>query len=193
MNVLGLWQVNALRGVSCGDGVKRVVCKEKWECFWCIIVVGPFLGYFLIPNYKVVINGCIGWPWLWFKFILDDFWAWYKVVGMKRLFYETPWLCEKGVMQMGRGGLWVCDSVWCENGMICGEIKERACVHCLWLAKPVGNIAMPLSKYGYWWPTLYTHTALRLPLKDMVVTALHCISLNILLQWKIGSYVYIRE
>ena len=53
-------------------------------------------------------------------------------------------------MQMGRGGLWVCDSVWCENGMICGEIKERACVHCLWLAKPVGNIAMPLSKYGYW-------------------------------------------
>ena len=38
---------------------------------------GSFLGvYFFIPFYL--------------QFILDDFWARYKVVGMKRLFYETP-------------------------------------------------------------------------------------------------------
>ena len=31
----GLQQVNALRGVCGGDGVKRVVCRYGWECFGC--------------------------------------------------------------------------------------------------------------------------------------------------------------
>ena len=47
---------------------------------------------------------------------------------------------------MRRGGLWVSCSAWREKGMmrklcknalrIFREIKERACVHCFWLAKP---------------------------------------------------------
>ena len=51
-------------------------------------------------------------------------------------------------MQMRRGELWVSSSAWCEKGMmrkpyknalrICRVIKERACVHCFWLAKPLG-------------------------------------------------------
>ena len=40
-------------------------------------------------------------------------------------------------------------SAWCEKGKmrrlrknalrVCGEIKERACVHSFWLAKPLGS------------------------------------------------------
>ena len=49
---------------------------------------------------------------------------------------------------MRRGGLWVSSSAWCEKGMmrklcknalrVFREIKERACVHCFWLVKPLG-------------------------------------------------------
>ena len=48
---------------------------------------------------------------------------------------------------MRRGGLWVFSSAWRDKGMmriVCQnalrvfrEIKERACVHCFWLAKPL--------------------------------------------------------
>ena len=51
-------------------------------------------------------------------------------------------------MQTKRGGLWVCSSAWCEKGVmrrlrknalrVCGEMKERACVHSFWLARPLG-------------------------------------------------------
>ena len=51
---------------------------------------------------------------------------------------------------MRRGGLWVFSSAWREKGMmrklckntsrVFREIKERACVHCFWLAKPLGLI-----------------------------------------------------
>ena len=57
-------------------------------------------------------------------------------------------MCEKGGVQMGRGGLWVSSSAWCEKGVmrklcknalrVFREIEERACVHCFWLAKPLG-------------------------------------------------------
>ena len=50
---------------------------------------------------------------------------------------------------MRRGGLWVSSSAWCEKGMmmkLCNnalrvfrEIKERACVRCFCLAKPLGS------------------------------------------------------
>ena len=46
----GLRQVNALRGVFGGDGVKRVVCRWRWECFGCFIEGGAFWGV-LIPSY----------------------------------------------------------------------------------------------------------------------------------------------
>ena len=49
---------------------------------------------------------------------------------------------------MTRGGLWVFSSAWREKGMmrklcrnalrVFREIKEIACVHCFWLAKPLG-------------------------------------------------------
>ena len=40
----GLRQVSALRGVCGGDGVKRVVCSERWECDGCLIEEGDFWG-----------------------------------------------------------------------------------------------------------------------------------------------------
>ena len=55
---------------------------------------------------------------------------------------------DKSGLQMRRGGLWVCSSAWCGKGhrpneeivqnavRVVGEIKERVCVHSLWLAKP---------------------------------------------------------
>ena len=49
---------------------------------------------------------------------------------------------------MRRGGLWVCNIAWRDKGtmrrlrknasMVYEEIKERACVHSSWLAKPLG-------------------------------------------------------
>ena len=53
------------------------------------------------------------------------------------MFFETPWLRDKGGLQMRRGGLWVCSSAWCGKGhrpneeivqnavRVGGEIKER--------------------------------------------------------------------
>ena len=53
-----------------------------------------------------------------------------------------------GIMQMSRGGLWAFSSAWrdkvimrrlCKNASRGGgEVKERACVHCFWLAKGLG-------------------------------------------------------
>ena len=55
---------------------------------------------------------------------------------------------------MKRGGLWVpvCSSGWCEKGVmrrLCkdtlrvgGEIKERACMHSFWVAKPMGSLVI---------------------------------------------------
>ena len=60
-------------------------------------------------------------------------------MGVKSVYFGTPWLCEKGGVQMTRGGLWVCSSAWWEKGImrrfcknalwVFGEFKERACVH----------------------------------------------------------------
>ena len=88
------------------------------------------------------------WPWLWVNLILDHFWARSKVMCVKRVYFGAPWWCEKGVVQMRRGGLWVSSSAWWEKGMmrklfknalrVFREIKERASVHCFCLAKPLG-------------------------------------------------------
>ena len=56
----GLQQVNALRGVFGGDGVKRVVCRYRWVCFGCLLKGVLSGGYHLIPIYKLqVIYGFI--------------------------------------------------------------------------------------------------------------------------------------
>ena len=61
---------------------------------------------------------------------------------------------EEGGVQMERGGLWVpvYSSGWCEKGVmrrlckdtlrIGGEIKERACMHSFWVAKPMGSLVI---------------------------------------------------
>ena len=69
-------------------------------------------------------------------------------MGVKRVYFGPPWLCEKGGVQMMRGGLWVCSSTWCEKGImrrfcknalrVFGKIKESACVHSFGSAKPLG-------------------------------------------------------
>ena len=51
-------------------------------------------------------------------------------------------------MQIGRGGLWVGNSAYCEKVIMRGlcknalrvgrEIKGRVCVHSFWIAKPLG-------------------------------------------------------
>ena len=67
---------------------------------------------------------------------------------VKRVYFGTPGWCEKGGVQMRRGGSWVSSSTWgekgtmrklCKNALrVFKEIEERACVHCFWLAKPLG-------------------------------------------------------
>ena len=50
---------------------------------------------------------------------------------------------------MRRSGLWVSNRAWCEKGnalRVFREIKGRACVHCFWLAKPLGA---DLEIHGY--------------------------------------------
>ena len=59
----GLRQVDALSGVCGGDGVKRVDCRYRWECFGCFTEEGAFWGggsiSFIFIYYKMV-YGCIG-------------------------------------------------------------------------------------------------------------------------------------
>ena len=72
-------------------------------------------------------------------------------MGVKRVFFETPWLWKKGGVQVRRVRFWVWSSAWCEKGVmrrfcknalrVCGEIKERACVQSFWLAKLLGKIS----------------------------------------------------
>ena len=74
--------------------------------------------YFILIDYDNVVYGCIGWPWLWVNFILVYFWARGKVMCLKRVYFETPWWCDKGVMKKLR-----------KNALrVVREIKERACV-----------------------------------------------------------------
>ena len=63
---------------------------------------------------------------------------------------------------MMRGGLWVSSSAWCEKGMmrklyknslwLFREIKDRACVHCFCLAKPLRFVMTFISS------DIYIHT-----------------------------------
>ena len=88
----GLRQVNVLRGVCGHDGVKRVVCRYRWECFGCFlggIISFPFIYY------KVVYE-CIGGPWLWVNVILACFWARGKDRGVKTVFYWDTVIVGKG-------------------------------------------------------------------------------------------------
>ena len=52
----GSRQVNALRDVCGGDGVKRVVCRYRWECFECLIEEGAFWG---LLNFYLLTFFCI--------------------------------------------------------------------------------------------------------------------------------------
>ena len=82
----GSRQVNALRGVCASNGVKRVVCRQRWEVFGCCIEEGAFWGYyFILFDYYKVVYGCIEWPWLCVNLLLAYFWGRSKV------------MCEKGV------------------------------------------------------------------------------------------------
>ena len=57
----GSRQVNALRGVYGSDGVKRVVCTLRWECFGCYIEEGAFWGYYFTPiDSCKMVYGCTG-------------------------------------------------------------------------------------------------------------------------------------
>ena len=51
-------------------------------------------------------------------------------MGVKRVFFETPWLREKSGVQTRRVGLWVCSSAWCEKG-----VMRRLCNNALWRNK----------------------------------------------------------
>ena len=54
---------------------------------------------------------------------------------------------EKGCVKVGRGGLWVCSSAWCEKGItkrfcknasrVSVKILRKEPVCTLWLAKPL--------------------------------------------------------
>ena len=83
-------------------------------------------------------------------------------MGVKSMYFGAPWLCEKGGVQMTRGGLWVCSSAWCEKGImrrfcknasrVFGEFKERACVHSFGSAEPLGiNCLCVLGGRGRAW------------------------------------------
>ena len=61
--IYGLRQVNLLRGVCDYDGVKRVVCRYRWECFGCFIEEGAFWGV-LFNSYSFTIR--------WFLSVLED-------------------------------------------------------------------------------------------------------------------------
>ena len=50
-------------GVCGGDGVKRVVCRYRWECFGCFIEEGAFWGV-LFHSYLLTIR--------WFLSVLED-------------------------------------------------------------------------------------------------------------------------
>ena len=41
-----------------------------------------------------------------------------KAMCVKRVYFRTPWWCEKGGVEMKRGGLYVPSSTWCEKGMM---------------------------------------------------------------------------
>ena len=46
------------------------------------------------------------------------YWAESKLMGVKRVFFETPQLSEKGGVQMRKGGVWVYSSAWYEEGIM---------------------------------------------------------------------------
>ena len=70
------------------------------------------------------------------------FWLIWARGNVMDVLWNMPYWWEKGGGQMGRGGLRVYISVWCEKGImrksfknastVCEEIKQRACVHSFW-------------------------------------------------------------
>ena len=61
IGAFGSQQVNASKGVCGSGGVKRVVCRLRWEFFGCYIEESAFWGYYFIPiDYYEVVYGCIG-------------------------------------------------------------------------------------------------------------------------------------